>query len=421
MEEQMMKETNVLEYKETVSKSFLKTVSAFSNYAGGTIMFGIDDNGNFKGIPDIENVCLAIENMINDHITPQPSYHMEIDEKNNVISLEIQSGIHKPYLYKSKAYKRNDTSTIEVDALELTRLVLEGKNINFEELPSHLQELSFHYLEQELRAIIKIEQFNTDTLKTLNLYHIQSGYNNAANILSDDSTFPGIDIAKFGETSNILQKRTTLEHMSILEGFHQAVRLYQDYYQYEEIEGSYRRKKFLIPEEAYRESLANALIHRAWDLKNPIRISMYDDRIELFSPGGLTSGITKEEYLSGKVSVLRNPIIGNIFYRLGIVEIFGTGIRRIKDTYQESVTKPSFQISDNVIQIILPVIHTDDGLNEVEKEVYQLLSKSISKSVGELSQLVSFGKSKLKETLKTLVEKGIVTVEGRGRGTKYHL
>lgn len=359
--------------------------------------------------------------MINDHITPQPSYHMKIVGKSNVISLQIQPGIHKPYLYKSKAYKRNDTSTIEVDALELTRLILEGKNISFEELPSHLQELSFYYLEQELRAIIKIEQFNTDTLKTLNLYHIQSGYNNAANILSDDSTFPGIDIAKFGETSNILQKRTTLEHMSILEAYHQAIRLYQDYYQYEEIEGSYRKKKILIPEEAYRESLANALIHRAWDLKNHIRISMYDDRIELFSPGGLISGITKEEYLSGKVSVLRNPIIGNIFYRLGIVEIFGTGIRRIKEAYQESVTKPIFQISDNVIQIILPVIQTDDGLNEVEREVYQLLSKSISKSISVLSSYVSFGKSKLKETLKSLIEKGIVTVEGRGRGTKYHI
>ncbi len=84
------------------------------------------------------------------------------------------------------------------------------------------------------------------------------------------------------------------------------------------------KKVDLVPEEAFRESVANALIHRAWDLNANIRISMYDDRIEITSPGGLINGITKDEYITGMISMLRNPIISNIFYRLGIVEIFGT-------------------------------------------------------------------------------------------------
>ena len=86
-----------------------------------------------------------------------------------------------------------------------------------------------------------------------------------------------------------------------------------------------------------------------------IRVSMFDDRIEVVSPGGLPSGITEDEYLSGKLSVLRNRNLANVFYRLGFVEIFGTGITRIKQVYSEAAVKPSFEVSENAIQIVLPV------------------------------------------------------------------
>lgn len=201
-----MKESRILEFKETVSKSFIKTVSAFSNYGGGKIVFGVDDDGNIKGISDLKNACLDIENRINDNINPQPKYSIIIDEAKNIITLIVEEGINKPYLYNSKAYKRNDTSTIEVDSFELTRLVLEGKKMSYEELCSPLQQLSFSYLETRLKEHIHIEKFNVDTLKTLNLYDEKKGYNNAANILSDNNTFPGIDIAKFGDSINIIKK-----------------------------------------------------------------------------------------------------------------------------------------------------------------------------------------------------------------------
>ena len=123
-----MHETRTVEFKETITNTFLKTVSAFSNYEGGAIFFGIDDNGNIKGIADVKQSCLDIENKINDSISPQPDYTLEV-QSDNVIKVAVKSGIQKPYLYKSKAYKRNDTATIEVDTLELSRLILEGKNI----------------------------------------------------------------------------------------------------------------------------------------------------------------------------------------------------------------------------------------------------------------------------------------------------
>ena len=323
-----MRETRILEFKETLTNTFLKTVSAFSNYDGGTILFGVDDNGNVKGLHDVKQACLDIENKINDSISPQPNYTLEIQNNDQIIKLTVKSGLHKPYLYKSKAFKRNDTATIEVDALEFSRLILDGKNIRFEELPCQNQEISFKILHRKLQESIQIETFNKDTLKTLNLYDNVNGFNNAAGLLADENHFPGIDIIKFGENISVIQKRVTFDNISVLNMHEKALGVFRDYYQYEVIHGSERKKMEKIPEEAFREAIANAIIHREWDVDSHIRVSMFDDRIEVVSPGGLPSGITKDEYLAGKLSVLRNRNLANVFYRLGFVEIFGTGITR---------------------------------------------------------------------------------------------
>lgn len=416
-----MRETRILEFKETITNTFLKTVSAFSNYDGGEILFGVDDDGNIKGLSDVKRACLDIENKINDSISPQPNYTLEIQNNEQTIKLSVKSGLQKPYLYKSKAYKRNDTATIEVDTLEFSRLVLEGKNIRFEELPCKDQELSFEILQSNLKEKIQIETFNKDTLKTLNLYDDVNGFNNAAGLLADKNHFPGIDIVKFGENISIIQKRITFENTSVLGIYEKALSVFRDYYQYEVIQGADRKMVEKIPEAAFREAIANALIHRVWDVDLQIRVSMFDDRIEVVSPGGLPSGITEDEYLSGKLSVLRNRNLANVFYRLGFVEIFGTGITRIKQIYSEALTKPGFEISENAIKIILPIYEESTNLTEDEKVVYKLLSKNMLKSMSEIAPYISFGKSKTTKLLKDMEQKGVITIDGKGKGTKYRI
>ncbi len=416
-----MRETRILEFKETITNTFLKTVSAFSNYDGGEILFGVDDDGNIKGLSDVKQACLDIENKINDSISPQPNYTLEIQNNEQTIKLSVKSGLQKPYLYKSKAYKRNNTATIEVDTLEFSRLVLEGKNIRFEELPYKDQELSFEILQSNLKEKIQIETFNKDTLKTLNLYDDVNGFNNAAGLLADKNHFPGIDIVKFGENISIIQKRITFENTSVLGIYEKALSVFRDYYQYEVIQGADRKMVEKIPEAAFREAIANALIHRVWDVDLQIRVSMFDDRIEVVSPGGLPSGITEDEYLSGKLSVLRNRNLANVFYRLGFVEIFGTGITRIKQIYSEALTKPGFEVSENAIKIILPIYEESTNLTEDEKVVYKLLSKNMLKSMSEIAPYISFGKSKTTKLLKDMEQKGVITIDGKGKGTKYRI
>ena len=414
-----MRETRILEFKETITNTFLKTVSAFSNYDGGTILFGVDDDGNIKGLPDVKQACLDIENKINDSITPQPDYTLEIQNNEQTIKLTVKSGLQKPYLYKSKAYKRNDTATIEVDTLEFSRLVLDGKNIRFEELPCKDQELSFEILHRKLKETVRVKNFDKDTLKTLNLYDDVNGFNNVAGLLADKNHFPGIDIVKFGENISIIQKRSTFENVSVLEVYEKAIEVFRDYYQYEVIQGADRKKMEKIPEAAFREAIANALIHRVWDVDSQIRVSMFDDRIEIVSPGGLPSGITEEEYLSGKLSVLRNRNLANVFYRLGFVEIFGTGITRIKQLYAEALIKPDFEVSENAIKIMLPIFEKNVDLTEDEIVIYKLLSKTMLKPISEVAPYVPFGKSKTTKLLKEMCQKGVITVEGKGKGTKY--
>ena len=264
------------------------------------------------------------------------------------------------------------------------------KNIRFEELPCKDQELSFEVLHRKLKESIQIETFNQDTLKTLNLYDNVNGFNNAAGLLADKNHFPGIDIVKFEENISIIQKRATFENTSVLEAYEKAIAVFRDYYQYEVIQGADRKKMEKIPEATFREAIANALTHRLWDVESQIRVSMFDVRIEIVSPGGLPSGITAEEYLSGKLSVLRNRNLANVFYRF--VEIFGTGITRIKQLYEEGLVKPDFEVSENTIRIVLPIVEKNGNLTEDEKTIYKILSKTILKPISEIAPYVPFGK-----------------------------
>ena len=412
-----MRETKNYEAKEHVSNTFLKTVSAFANYGTGDIQFGIKDNGEQVGIDDVENVCLDIENKINDSIKPSVDYTLSVDNKTNVITLHIIEGIHKPYLYHGKAYKRNDSSTIEVDHLELTRLILEGKNLTFEELEAREQNLKFDCLNRRLKEQLKLDDITKDTYKTLGLINKNGYFNNAGELLADVNKFPGIEIVRFGSTINTILDRETLINESIISQYDKAIKLFEKYYQFEKISGSKRESIYLIPLEAFREAIANALVHRTWDLNANIAVFMFEDRVEITSPGGLTNGVNEEDYLKGGISILRNPIIGNLFLRLKMMEKLGTGIRRINEEYRNYDKKPMFDISENAIRITLPV-YISGELGKDENLVYQLLkNKSLPSS--SIIELTGFGKTKTVEILNKLVNAGYVKATGNGRGRKY--
>lgn len=236
--------------------------------------------------------------------------------------------------------------------------------------------------------VMGIEQLTKDILKTLELYSDQNGFNNAAALLADNNHFKGIDIIRFGDSIDEIMERKSVDK---------------------------------IPEKVFREAVANALVHRMWDIPASIKISMYPDKIEISSPGGLPAGLSEDEYLNGQISLLRNPVIGNVFFRLKYIEKFGTGIMRINYAYKNILVKPEYRIFSNSIRIILPVIKSDYKLNEAEKRLINILTDSGSMTRNEVEKAAEMEKSKTIRILNGLIDKNIIQKKGMGRATKYEL
>ena len=414
-----MKENKSLEFKVSITNTFLKTVSAYSNFGDGEILFGVNDDGTICGIENAEQLCLDIENRINDSISPKPDFELAVDKSKKIVRLFVHEGEYKPYLYKGKAYRRSDSATIEVDQVQLKGLVLEGSNLSFEEIACKEKELSFKELAVKLMETLEVSVVSEDVLRTLGFFTKDRKYNNAAALIADKNHFYGIDMARFGNSINEIMDRETISGTSILKQYDAAVNMIKRYYQYEQISGIERKVVNMIPENAYREAIANALIHRDWSMNAHIRIAMFSDRIEIKSPGSLPKGLTAEEYENGEISCLRNPILGNVFFRMKYIEMFGTGVTRIKHAYANARIKPAFTITDNVISVILPVISDKYNVTDDEDKIIRALEKRVPLSSSEIVKASGFSKAKTLRLLDALKEKGYVKVNGNGRGTKY--
>lgn len=316
-----------------------------------------------------------------------------------------------------KTYKEKiDNKTKEIGDLHKA---LCREPYHFDMLKSGETKPTFRILKAKLKEIIDVE-FTDDVLKVLGLID-DGSYTNAAMIIADKNSFPGIDIIRFGDSINEILDRETIQYVSIFEQYDRSIEIYKKYYQYEKIDGIQRKTVEIIPENAFREAVANALIHRTRDDTPNIRILMYKDKISVISPGVLPSNISQEEYLNGQESKLRNPILANIFFRLKYVEMFGTGILRIKELYSLSSFKPDFVINENSITVTLPSLFKKYILTSDEEKVMTFLQKGIEASSTELADFTGFNKSKILRVLKALIKKEYVKVSGAGNSTKYYI
>ena len=413
----MEKENQYLEFKQDRTKTYLKTVSAFSNYNGGEIRFGVKDDGSLLPIDDPHSFALDLENQINDSITPQVLYKIVLNA-NNTISLIVEKGINPPYFYNGKSYKRNNTSTIEVDEYELRRLVLEGKNLSFDELSIDKKELSFSTLEAMLKERLNLVNFDETVLKTLNLLN-SKGYNNAAVLLSDNNSFPGLDIVVFGKDINVFKERLDLSNESIINQYQKAMDIFTRNYVEERVNSSFRSTFERIPKIAFKEIILNAIVHREYDIKANTKVEMHENKIVITSPGGLPKGITEEEFLNRPYSVLRNPIIASVFRTLKLIEQFATGLIRTKYAYFNADNKPRFVVSDNFIEVTLPTLEDKFYLSEEELAFLNELDSNFLYTREKLETITGLNKTKLIRILNSLIEKKYIQKIGQGKRTLY--
>lgn len=417
-------ESKTLEYKEVCYplkssdfKSYLKTVSAYANYITGDIVFGVTNNRQVQPVENPEQFCLDLENQINDNLQPVPDFSLEI-MKNQTIKLTVEKGKDTPYLYKGIAYYRRDSSSTPVGREQLRRLSLSGANIRFEDLSAPKQDLTFETFNQWCIEKIRLNAVNEEILKSFQMYSEEGGFTNAALLISDQNSFNGISVIQFGETMNEIRRSCILGHRSVLDLYSEMNNLFEQEYSLEIVKGTGRELTFQIPYEAFRETIANSLVHRDWQISADIQVSFFDDRIVIESPGGLSDGLTEEDYLNKMISMPRNMNLAIVFNRLGLIERFGTGIGRIRQAYQNSMVQPDFEITDRHIIVTLPVQKNLDALPSEANTILTLIRKGIDKRTDLITQS---GQNvyQINKALKYLQKNGLIRKIGNTRAARY--
>lgn len=429
-------ESKFVEYKLEYTKTILKTVSAFSNYHDGHIIIGVNDRGESVGVKKPEETRLSIENAINDNIEPKPFYEIydEMYEGKTLVILKVYKGDYTPYSVNQRSYKRMDTSTVQVDKHAFEELILQGRNLSFEELSCEVQKLDFQLLGSKLKNILNIHELSVDLLITLGL-KVSEKYNNAAALLSDLNPIDNSVIQLIAYTSDSVIKikdRQTIEHTSVLKQYEICMDFYRKHINIGEIiDGPYRKTVEEIPLVAYREAIANAIVHRDYSRKGDVRVEVFSNRIEILSPGSLPIGLTEEEYCEGRISIPRNRILADIFLRLKIIEKLATGVRRIKEHYRDSDDKPKFSVTENSVLVVLPKIGLNKSLNEYtvttrldrlsnkERRLYKSIKLHGSMKRVDIEKELGLKKSQTIEIINKLRTINLIAQIGNGASTKY--
>ena len=349
----MNKEGESVEYKlledGALPKSFIKEVIAMLNTDGGVIYIGVDDNGTAVGVDNPDDVKTRITSSVRDNIRPEMlsfiSVKDEVIDGNTAVKVIIQPGTLKPYYQAGKGIRpegvsiRKGSAAVPASEATIKELLMETAGRSYEAERSIEQNLSFDVLEKELKER-KIE-FGEAQMKTLGLLGRDDLYTNLALLLSDQCPFE-IKVAVFQGTDSIVfvdRQEFTGSVLKQLEDV--ALYLKRLNRVKAEVHDLRRQDELEYPLEAIREALLNCIVHRDYSFSGATIINVYDDHMEFNSLGSLVPGLSMEAVMKG-VSQSRNPGLAKIFYRMELVESYGTGIKKIKQLYKES-KEPVFE------------------------------------------------------------------------------
>ena len=427
-------ESEVVELKAEIVGDICKEVIAFANTKGGTLYIGVSNDGNVVGVKNADQVILQLNNMIRDSIKPDVTmfvgYETQHVSDKDIIAVTIQKGTDRPYYLGSKGlkpsgvYVRNGTSSDPATDTAIRRMIKETDGDSFESMRSLEQNLSFEAAEKQFEK--QNIPFDAAKMQTLGMISADGIYSNVALLLSDQcpstikaATFSGEDKGTFQDRrefdGSLFQQMEEL--YSYLDMRNQTKATF---------DGLYRIDTRDYPEDALREALLNSLVHRDYSFRASTIVSVYADRIEFVSVGGLPSGIELDDIMLG-LSVCRNPKLAAIFYRLQLIEAYGTGMPKIMNAYTETESKPKIEVSSNAFKITLPNRNT--GANHTETLVGTLKSeeKRILDFIGshgnivrsDVDRLLDVSQATANRILKRMVAEGLIYQDGNGRKTKY--
>lgn len=440
-----MIENKTTEFKREYTDDIKYAVIAFANTDGGKIYIGMNDDGTVSGINDVDGTMLRVTNMARDVVRPDVTMFMECEVEviadKQVIVVTVQRGTSRPYYLHGKGvrpegvYIRQGASSVPASQTAILNMIKETSGDSYEDARSINQQLTFEKTSAYFQK--KNIEFGESQKRTMNIISQDGTYSNLAMLLSDQCVHT-IKIAVFeGSQKSVFHDRKELNG-SLLQQLEDAYAYIDSYNRTRaEFEGLERIDTRDYPAEALREALLNAIVHRDYSISSSTLISIFDDRIEIVTIGGLVRGISFEDIMLG-VSVLRNQHLANIFYRLKLIEAYGTGMLKINESYADFDAKPKIAVTDNAFKITLPNVNyrKSNHSKPEPKKTTSAITASVDSRENAVIDLfeekdtiarkdveVALGVSQATAVLilRKMVNNGILIKEGGGKYSRYRI
>ena len=441
----MFTENKTTEFKREYVDDIKNTIVAFVNCDGGTLYIGVNDDGTVCGVDNVDGTMLRVTNAIRDAVRPDITMFVEcrndiMDEK-PIVCVTVQRGTARPYYLPGKGirpegvYVRQGASTVPATDAAILNMIKETSGDSYEAARSLNQQLTFEKAADFFKKR-KVE-FGKSQMRTLHLIGEDDTYTNLAFLLSEQCTHM-IKLAVFeGSKKSVFKDRRELSG-SLLGQLEEAF----DYIN----RNNRTRAEFLgldrvdmrdYPPEAIREALLNAIVHRDYSFSSATLISIFEDRIEFVTIGGLVKGITLDDVKLG-VSVLRNQHLANIFYRLRLIEAYGTGILKINECYNDYPVKPMIETTGNAFKITLPNtnFHTEEqkaqntfkaggstSITKKEERINTVLELCRSKDSivrSDVETALGVSQSTAILLLRELIDDGVLIKKGKTKNLRYY-
>lgn len=441
----MIAENKTTEFKREYVEDIKNTIIAFANCDGGTLYIGVNDDGTACGVDNVDGTMLRVTNAIRDAVRPDVTMFIEcnndlMDEK-PIVRVTVQRGTARPYYLHGKGirpegvYVRQGASTVPATDAAILNMIKETSGDSYEAARSLDQRLTFNKTTDffEKRKI----EFGKAQMRTLHLIGDDDTYTNLAFLLSEQCTHM-IKLAVFeGSKKSVFKDRRELSG-SLLEQMEEAFNYIDRYNRTRaEFSGLDRLDLRDYPPEAIREALLNAVVHRDYSFSGATLISIFEDRIEFVTIGGLVKGITLDDVKLG-ISVLRNQHLANIFYRLRLIEAYGTGILKINECYDDYDVKPLIETTGNAFKITLPNtnFHAEDqkssltpktsgstSMTKKEERISKVLDLCHSKGSivrTDVEMALGVSQSTAILLLRELTDDGVLIKKGKTKNLRYY-
>lgn len=443
----LYRESESIELKELIVDDIKKEIIAFANCNGGKLYIGVRDDGTVVGLKNPDRVSLQISNMVRDSIKPDVTmflHYQTIEEDGKeIVAVDIQRGTDRPYYLAKKGmrpegvYVRQGYSSVPATDSAIRRMIKETDGDRFEAMRSLNQELTFEATKKEfaLRGI----EFGPQQMRTMKLIDQDNIYSNLGLLLSDQCVHT-IKVAVFQGTDQMVFKDRREFVGSLMQQMNEVYDFIDIHNQtHATIEKLLRIDVRDYPEIAVREALLNLLVHRDYSFRASSLISIYTDRIEFVSIGGLVPGIDLEDIMVG-ISVCRNQDLADVFYRLHLIEAYGTGMSKIMKAYEGLPEKPTLEVTKNAFKITLPNINAKNKIENVsaprvesntssaikinqslsdEENVLEYVRSHGTVTKKDVIELLGVSTSTASRIIRKLVNRNLLKQNGKARRTYY--